>query len=108
MRVPYNIKTVTNELRMRDERPWAVGFGKEYISIAGISYMYSIEREALVEPRIWLMSSEVYRDRYGIEHCFLCCSQSALFGGPICKVDFAVASRVRSVDTAKASFNDCW
>jgi hypothetical protein len=67
MRVPYKYRdSHTNELRMRNERPWAVGFGKEYISIAGISYMYSIEREALVEPRIRLMSSELYRDRHDI------------------------------------------
>jgi hypothetical protein len=31
---------------MRDERPWAVGFGKEYISIAGISNMYLLKRSA--------------------------------------------------------------
>lgn len=46
-----------------------MGFGKEYISIAGIIYMYWIEREALLEPRIRLISSGLYRDQHGIEHC---------------------------------------
>jgi hypothetical protein len=71
MRVPYNIETVTNESRIRDERPWAVGFGKEYISIAGTNYMYPIEREALREPRSSIMSSGLYVQRSALSIAFM-------------------------------------